>query len=257
MLMIVVDDARPSLEYFIHQARKGQDNNKIVPFTDPHNALSFVKDHPADIAVLAMEMMGISGLEMALRVKEICPKIKIIFTAGISASTQGPFVICQHGYLSVPVDPEELEREIVYALTHTQELPKDYIRTFGSFAFIHGGAPMTFSRESSEEMLARLVFMRGQWVDSDRLAAMLTQQGDTPRIAMERVRSAAQDLLRDLKIHSFPDLVKRRRDAYSIDLTILPCDMELLLKGNVEMLNTYEGVFMSQYSWAHMPLDLA
>lgn len=256
MLMIVVDEARPSLEYFIHQARKVQENNRIVPFTDPYDALSFLKENPADIAVLAMEMMGMSGLEMAIRTKDLCPNIKIIFTAGISASTQGPFVVCQHGYLSVPVDPEELEREIAYVLSHTQELPKTYLRTFGSFALIHDGVPVTFSREASEEMLAYLVYMRGQWVDNDRLAALLAQQGDTPRIAMDRVRNAAQDLLRDIKMHGLSDLVKRRRDTYCIDLTVIPCDMELLLQGNVEMINTYEGAFMPQYTWAHIPLSV-
>lgn len=50
--------------------------------TDGEKAIEMVKEKKYDIAVLDIKMPGISGVELGVKIKEICPDLHILFCTG-------------------------------------------------------------------------------------------------------------------------------------------------------------------------------
>ncbi len=76
--VIVVDDENAALNRFERIA--SQDQRIVIDgkFLYPDDAVAFIKQHSVDIAFLDIEMPEICGLELAEKLMEIDPYIRVI-----------------------------------------------------------------------------------------------------------------------------------------------------------------------------------
>ena len=85
------------------------------------------------MAFLDIEMSGMTGLELTVRLRENDPDIRIVFVTAYSQYAVEAFGVHATGYLLKPVDREALQRELTFI--YEKEEPKKRIRvqTFGGF----------------------------------------------------------------------------------------------------------------------------
>ena len=50
----------------------------------------------------------------------------------------------------------------------------------------------------------------------------------------------------------FPDIVGRSRGGLSLDISQIDCDYYRLLDGDQKAIDSYNGEYMSQFSWAEL-----
>ena len=85
MHIIAVDDERLALV--------------VCSFRDPVKALEHLRDHSCDVAFLDIKMRGMTGLELARRVKELRSGTNIVFVTGYSEFALDAFHLYASGYL--------------------------------------------------------------------------------------------------------------------------------------------------------------
>lgn len=84
MRAIIVDDEQIMLRSFMRLSKGISNLNVIAQFENPEEALLFVQENAVELAFLDIKMPGMNGIELAVKIREICPSILIVF---ISART--------------------------------------------------------------------------------------------------------------------------------------------------------------------------
>lgn len=74
--IMIVDDDPTSLA--MYRGALGLVTEAVVAFSDPEVALKYAGANRVDIVVTDLIMPGISGIELAARMKNICPEICLI-----------------------------------------------------------------------------------------------------------------------------------------------------------------------------------
>ena len=173
MNVICVDDERLLAEHVAKLCRELPDVEEAYPFSQPARALEWLENHPADLALLDIDMPGMDGMEFAARIKEEHPKTAIIFLTGYSRYAVDAFRLRVSGYLLKPVDPGQLAEEVEYAFAGQKQHAHIEARTFGNFELLVDGRPVPFKQAKCKELLAYLVDRRGSGVSRAEAFAIL------------------------------------------------------------------------------------
>lgn len=71
MKIIAVDDEKLALDTLVDSIEKAVPDASITGFRKPDDALQFIRENDCEIAFLDIKMRGMTGLELAKRLKEI------------------------------------------------------------------------------------------------------------------------------------------------------------------------------------------
>lgn len=126
------------------------------------------------------------------------------------------------------------------------------VKCFGYFEVFWRGRPLMFSRKQTKELLAYLVDRKGDACTSEEIATALWEEEDNLKNLKARIRILISDLRQTLRQIGREDLLIRRSGRVAILADGLDCDYYRMLKGDMDALNSYEGEYMIQYSWAEM-----
>src|SRR5580658_3388990 len=81
-------------------------------FTDPLKAMEAVNAKPPDLLITDVVMLPLTGLELAMKMQEICPGCKTILFSGSPSTSQLLEIANGEGYnfevLAKPIHPNEL-----------------------------------------------------------------------------------------------------------------------------------------------------
>ena len=114
MTIVCVDDHSVILKGTKHSIEQILPNASIVTFTNADEALGFAKENGCDILISEIELCGVDGLTLAKRVKNMNPKVNIIFLTVCDEKEYAKevFNIKPSGYLLKPAKKEQLEAEL-------------------------------------------------------------------------------------------------------------------------------------------------
>lgn len=114
MNVVYVDDHPIMLKGTAQSIKQILPEANIVTFDDSESALSFVKKNGCDVLVCEIELPGTDGLTLAKIVKEINPKVNIIFLTVCDEKEHAREVlkIKPSGYLVKPAKTEQLALEL-------------------------------------------------------------------------------------------------------------------------------------------------
>jgi YesN/AraC family two-component response regulator len=87
---------------------------EIKTFSNAEEALEFVRQNGCDILIPEIELYGMDGLMLAKQVKQINPKVNIIFLTVCDEREHAKevFQLKPSGYIVKPASPEQLEVEL-------------------------------------------------------------------------------------------------------------------------------------------------
>ena len=220
-------------------------------------ALEFMKETKCEVAFLDIEMREMSGIVLARKLKEIYPKVNIVFVTGYSQYANEAFSLHASGYVYKPVtankiitEMENLRNPIKWRYTGI------YVNTFGTFELIVKGEEVAFGREKAKELLAYLVDKQGKSVTRKELAAILFEREDYSRTTQNYLSKIVKELVTVLERVGAEGILKRGLNSYSVDVDAFFCDLYEYEKENAtpEEINRFQGEYMKQYSWAEITL---
>ena len=256
MIIFAIDDEAAMLSELHHSIEGACPEAEIHDFrfaADAQNAIEKSRIIP-DVVFSDIELPGMNGLTLALKIKQLAPMAKIVFVTGYSQYAVEAYRQHINGYVLKPIDAEQIRQEMNYLTEpYRQEPGKLQVRCFGNFEIYWQGKPVSFGRKQTKELIAFLID-RNSICSSEEIADALWE-GDTDLKACKtRLRSLLHDLKGTLSQIGINNIVIRRRGSIGIDSTCLDCDYYRFLKGDIQAVNAFRGEYMKQYSWAESTL---
>ncbi len=252
MNVICVDDERLLAEHVAKLCRELPDVEEAYPFSQPARALEWLENHPADLALLDIDMPGMDGMEFAARIKEEHPKTAIIFLTGYSRYAVDAFRLRVSGYLLKPVDPGQLAEEVEYAFAGQKQHAHIEARTFGNFELLVDGRPVPFKQAKCKELLAYLVDRRGSGVSRAEAFAILWEDRPYDRPMQKQFDVIIRSLRDSLRDAGVEFIFEMKSGMLRIVPEKISCDLFRFCSGDVSAFNEYAGEYMNGYAWATM-----
>ena len=252
MNVICVDDERLLAEHVAKLCRELPDVEEAYPFSQPARALEWLENHPVDLALRAIDMPGMYGMEPAARIKEEHPKTAIIFLTGYSRYAVDAFRLRVSGYLLKPVDPGQLAEEVEYAFAGQKQHAHIEARTFGNFELLVDGRPVPFKQAKCKELLAYLVDRRGSGVSRAEAFAILWEDRPYDRPMQKQFDVIIRSLRDSLRDAGVEFIFEMKSGMLRIVPEKISCDLFRFCSGDVSAFNEYAGEYMNGYAWATM-----
>ena len=252
MKAICVDDELFAMQYTVQQLLQLPQIEEAKGFTRSREALDYLQNHPADLAILDINMPEIDGIALAIRIKQMYPRTAVLFLTAYREYAFDAFSVHPAGYLLKPVSLEELKAEISYAFGEEKSAPRSRIqaRTFGEFELLADGRPVPFSRAKSKELLAFLIDRQGGSVTRAAAFAVLFEDEPYTRQRQKYMDVIIRSLKTTLDECGAGDILEMNRGGLRICPEKLDCDAYRFFSGDEEMVKSYRGEYMNSYTWA-------
>lgn len=254
MNVIAVDDERNALETLVEAIQEAAPNAEVHDFRNADEALAYAAEHPFDIAFLDIEMRGISGIELAKRLKGLNSQVNIIFVTGYSQYMGDALHLRASGYVMKPTTKEGVQEELenLRNPVKRQTRKRVWAQTFGNFEVFVDSQPLHFKYNRSKEILAYLIDRRGALCTNGELASALweDESGDLKKAAY--LRKLRSDLIHTLENADCADILVVQSGKLGIVPEKIECDYFDWNDGKAYALNAYHGEYMSQFSWSEM-----
>lgn len=257
MKIFLIDDeasARSSMERVVREARP---EAEISVFSRGQAALDAMEHEGLrpDVVFSDIQMPGLSGLSLALRLRTVCPTAKVIFVTGYDEYAVEAYQLHAYGYVMKPLKLERVNEELAHLeqLTALAAKPKTLsVRCFGYFEVFWEDKPLHFQRQQTKELLAYLISREGAACTNEEISTALWEDEGDLRITTNRIRTLLSDLRATLKSIGMEDALIRYRGSIAVNRARFDCDYYRMQNGDMDAINTFRGQFMQQYSWAEM-----
>lgn len=253
MLIFALDDERIILEDTRDVIAAAAPEAEIMLFTRAVPSLEAIREKGLrpDIVFCDIEMPGLSGLQYAAELKKASPETRIVFVTAYPQYAMDAFKVRAQGYILKPLTVAQVEEELSYLPKPPVKNPEKLeVRCFGSFEVMWKGRPLVFSRSRTKELFAYLVDREGGWCTGGEIISNLWEDGDSDK--KKYLRVLGSDLISTLKEIGMEKVLLRMRDQWAVDTELLDCDYYRMLQGDMDAVNSYQGEYMKQYSWAEL-----
>jgi len=243
---IVILDTNPLfLEKLKTNVEKLKPTYEVEGFISEKDAKEYLRINSIDIAFLSVEFANVA--KKLLKENE---RTNIIFMNDKDTYTKDILSIRASAYLFKPITNTALENELNDLRYPINEIALR-VQCFGNFAvFSSKGDIMRFSRTKAKELFAYLVYKRGSDVSTKEIGAVLFEDEAFDEKQMSYVHQLFFSLTKDLKAVGAEDVLVRKHNATSIDISKVDCDYFRFNNNDEQAKRLYAGEFMMQYEWA-------
>ena len=252
MNFLLLDDEPLQMEELESILQKVRPDSKIFCCTWPEDALEMAEAHPIDVAFLDIQMGGMTGLELAVQLRQVQPQIRIIFVTGYSQYAIDAFAVHATGYILKPVTQEAVSRELTFIYSEQGAKHRITAKTFGGFDLYVDGQPVRFSRAKSKELLAYLVDRRGSSVRTGEAYAALFEDAKDTLSGKSYFRTILYEMINILKKVGAEEILLKGRNSYAVIPEKFDCDYYRFLQGDPQAINAFQNDYMQCYSWAEV-----
>lgn len=255
MLIFAIDD-EPKMLRLLHSAiAKAAPEAELRDFSLAAAALEAVRREGLrpDAVFSDIQMPGMNGLELAVRLKDLAPETKLIFVTGYSEYAVEAYRLHASGYVMKPVDPERIREELGNLFSPPEPEPgKLRVQCFGYFEVFWNGTPLEFKRRKTKELFALLVDRQGGFCTAEELVTAMWEDEENLTNLKHNLRNLVSDLQKTLREIGMEEVLIRRSSQMAVRPELLDCDYYRMLNGDMRAVNAYRGEYMSQYSWAEL-----
>ena len=253
MKILCCDDEKLALQMLEMAVKQAKPEADIRAFKYADELLAEAKANGCDIAFLDIHMRGMNGVELARQLKQVNPKMNIIFVTGFSDYTGDAMRLHASGYIMKPVTKAKVEEEL--ADLRFPVVPKSdallRVQCFGNFdVFTPEGKPLRFERSKSKEVFAYLVHRHGSSCTKKEIAAVLFEDMPYDNNQQMYVQKIMSSLMKSLKAAGAESVIEKSYNSVSVNVDLIDCDYYRFQELDAGAVNAYQNEYMSQYYWA-------
>ena len=258
MRILCIDD-EPLMRQMVEMAVKEAKPDADVQVFEKHAELNKAEQKGGcDVALLDIHMRGMNGVDLAKVLKEINPKMNIIFVTGFSEYKGDAMDMKASGYIMKPVTKEKVEEELS-DLRFPIVPKKDVllrVQCFGNFdVFTPDGEHVHFERSRGKEVFAYLVHRHGSSCTTKEICAALFEDAPYDKKQQNQIQTIIYSMIQSLKKIGAEKAVVRSYNALAVNVDALDCDYYRFAELDAGAVNAYQSEYMSQYYWAEFFFD--
>ena len=253
MKILCLDDEPLALKMLQISIEKAKPDAQVTAFSKQKELIAEAESNGCDVAFLDIHMRGMTGVEVAKKLKEINPKMNIIFVTGFSEYKGDAMDMKASGYIMKPVTAEEVAAELDDL--RFPVIPKKNallrVQCFGNFdVFKPDGLPVHFERSRSKEIFAYLVHRHGSSCTTREIAAALFEDEPYDKKQQSYLQTLISAMIKSLKKIGAESVIVKSCTARSVYVDLLDCDYCRFQELDAGAVNSYQNEYMSQYYWA-------
>lgn len=228
---IIVDDERPSVD----KMAKLLGDSGIVDvkgkFSNPVEALEYLKKVKIDAAFLDIEMPELDGFELSNHVLDLQGWTAVVFVTAYNEYAVEAFRLNALDYLMKPVNKDRLKETLdrIIKEKNIQINPaRMQLRCFGKFKVIIGSGEVKFRTGKAEELLAYLIDRRGAEVSRNEIIDRLWPEYDGDR-AVAHFNTTLHYVRKALLQNGIESSIEHSRGSYRLNAAFIDCDYHRFL----------------------------
>ncbi len=256
MRVISVDDEQIILDDFVDMLSEMSEVTEAHGFTNCDEALQYISKNDVDVAFFDIHMRGMDGITLAKKAKLIKPSLNIVFLTAYAEYSLEAMKLHASGYLVKPVTEEDVRKELadLRVPVATSAGSRIRVQCFGNFEAYEGGYPLQFKYVKTKELLAYLVDRKGAYCTNGEIIGMLWEDKDVTASLENYLRNLVSDLRSVLKKHGADGAFIKKKGQMCIVTKDIECDYYRWIEGDPVAINSWNGEYMAQYSWAETTL---
>lgn len=260
MRILVVEDEHSSLQE-LGRMLEEQPDIEFRLFSDPSEALEASEHSVFDGALMDIQMPGMTGLDLAERLQEHQPGIRIVFLTAFNHYATEAFELSATDYLLKPVRPARFARALERMRSGLPARPaagtEACVEVLGSFRLLHGAEEVPWDRSKTRELFAYLLLHRDRRVHKETICEQLWPDFEMSRalvnlqVTMCRLRKTLSPFGRDtVRIEFRGDHYIMRCRSVRIDAGDFQTLAESATPGGWERaMDLYQGEFLEGMEW--------
>lgn len=254
MRAIIVDDEPIMLRSFMRLSSGIPNLNVIAQFESGDMAISFVKKNAVEVAFLDIRMPVMNGIEVAVKLREICPNILIVFISAYDEYVRDSNMIGGDYYIVKPYKRETIEimvqkMQILSQALHTQIK----IQMFGRFNVLKNGVPIAL-RGKAKEILALVASRCGKEISNEEIYSIIWEERECTNVKMKVYYNALKRLRQKLEEENLSDLLLSTPRGQMMNVSMVECDYYTWKDDAKHEKTKFDGEFLSEYSWGEVIL---
>lgn len=250
MHVIYVDDELPALSNFKMTTADFAEIDSLGLFQDGEKALEYAEQHPVDAAFLDMEMPGIHGLGLALKLKESHPRIRVVFVTAYSRYAMDAWGVDATGYVLKPYTASDIHKELIKCMHQLPPTDKVVIETIPALSVTINGRPLSIPGAKTRELLALLTDRGTQGITTGEGITCLwpERRDDTKTRALFRMTyKRLSDALEEAGVEN---IITSKDGRRFLCVEQVDCDLYRILSGDTQAERKYDGQYLREYPWA-------
>lgn len=249
MRIIYVDDERPALENFRFTVEKFDDVTSFELFQEGTKALEYATSEQVDIAFLDMQMPGIHGLDLAVKLHEIDPDMRIVFVTAYSEYALDAWGVDASGYLLKPYSTEDIRKQLD-KLPGKKKEKSIVIETMPSLSVMAHGELVKLRGAKVRELFALLVDRGNSGLTArEGISYLWPESGDEPK-TQSLFRVTFKRLADVLNEAGAGEILMTSENRRYLKTDKVDCDLYMVLEGDKQAARKYNGAYLQEYSWS-------
>lgn len=250
MRAIIVDDEPIMIRSFKRHTKAVPDFEIVAEFEDSLDARDYVLANQVDAVFLDIEMPEMTGLQLAMQLKQLKPELLIVFVTAYDQYIKESNALGADYYVVKPYSDATMLNliEKLQKLLPAKDEKSVYVRTFGRFAVLKDGKPISLVGKT-KEILALIVSRRGREISNEELYTTIWENREYDNVHMKVYYNALKRLKDALTKAQIGELLISTSRGQMLNTDVCECDLISWLAGNKTGKNAFHGEFMSEYSW--------
>lgn len=250
MHVICVDDEQPALDNFRWTLAKFEDIDTLHLFQSGEDALKWAQEHVVDIAFIDMEMTGMHGLDLAVKLKESCRYLRVVFVTAYSQYAMDAWNVDATGYVLKPYTAEDIRKELDKCVFCPLPSRRIVIRTIPSLSISVDGQAVFIAGEKTRELFALLVDRGERGITSVEGIDCLWPNRINDRGVQALLRMTYKRMVEALEEAGIGHIVMSSAGHRYLRVEEVDCDLYRILSGDLKAGECYDGRYLEDYSWA-------
>ncbi len=251
MKTILVDDMLLDMQLFELKCADMPDFEIVGKFTDPMDALEFALHNVVDFALLDIDMPGMNGMELAMKIRTLWPSVIIVFVTAHPRYAVDALRMKADYVVFKPFDRDDIIDVLERAkLLQSRQEKRVRFHTFGCFEMQVDNRHVRFHSAKAKELMALCVYNEGRNVSIYDIIECLWEGSDCKTTDNTGYRRTIKELKDTLSDYRAEDIFVRERGNCRIRKELVSCDYYDFWAGKPDAISRFDGKFMSEYAWA-------
>lgn len=247
---IIVDDELWSLRQFKEEFQNADSIDLQGEFDSAGNALAYAEEHTVDFALLDIRMPGMDGIVLGEKLREFNHEMILIYVTGYEEFLKAAILDLRADYfLMKPFNDADVAQMIDRVRYLSGRLHKRVsVQTFGDFDIFVDGHLLEFSNQKAKELFAICIDSGGEVTMKRSIDLLWEGRGYDDKVKC-LYRKAVIYLNSTFREHGVADVFSNRRGSCHVNRDEISCDYYEVLKGKNIKDTSFDGRYMSAYSW--------